>query len=237
MASLSLNDAAAAATGTGVDKTQWAVPETKLLAVKHTDSREFATLIAAMRKLREAIVASARVDTFALSVYIFIIRATILTEQMESYHPALLHLLRKILPSSASMTSINEELQEFLGYYILDLACRQNDLGRAYHVRHLYGYRNEIVEGLLRAIVRGNWCLYWRQRAEMDSYQKRLCQWNEEKITAHALDCLGVSYLSVQKEYVEEVASQKWTSEGLGKLKPSWELEGSVIVIKRVKKK
>ena len=216
---------------------QWVIPETNLTAVKQADAREFATLIAAMRKLREAIVASGRVDTFALSVYIFIIHATILTGQVESYHPALLHLLRKILPAYNSTTSAKVEPWAFLGYYAIDLACRQDGLERAYHVGHTYGYRDKNVEGLLSAIVRGDWCLYWRHREMLDGYQRRLCQWRDEKMTVHALNCLGASYLSVQKEYVEEAARQKWTAEGLGILKPSWELEGSLIIIKRMKKK
>lgn len=223
--------------GAGVNSSRWVTPEVKLTAVKHADSRELATLVAAMRKLREAIVASGRVDTFALSAYVFIVHATILTGQMESYHPALLHLLRKILPAHTFTTPTRVDPQPIFGYYILDLACRQDDLGRAFQVRHAYDYRDSNVEGLLRAIVRGDWCLYWRKREMLDRYQRRLCQWRDEKMTIHALNCLGNSYLSVQKEYVEEIARQRWTAEGLGKLKPTWELEGSLIVIKRIKKR
>lgn len=241
LASLSMNDPTAVHSA-NADNSQWAVPETKLTAVKHTDARELATLIAAMRKLREAIVASARVDDFALSVYIFVIHATILVGQMESYHPALLRLLRNILPArhhhaASKSTGLAPQEATFLGYYILDLACRQDDLGRAYHVACMYGYRDGKVNGLLRAIVRGDWCLYWRQRETMDRYQRRLCQWRDGKMAAHALDCLGASYLTVQREYVEDVARQKWTAEGLGRLKPGWELEGELIVIKRIRKR
>ena len=190
-----------------------------------------------MRKLREAIVASARVDEFALSVYSFIIHATILTGHMESYHPALLHLLRNIFPAHDSAIHIGIESQVFLGFYILDLACRQDDMGRATHVAHSYGYRDERVKFLLKAIVRGDWCMYWRQQEGLDKYQKRLCQWRDERMTLHALDCLGASYLHVQKEYVEKMTRQQWTLEKLKDLMPTWEQEGDMIIMKRIKKK
>ena len=49
--------------------------------------RELSVVLQAMRKIREGLVASARVDDFARRVYVFIVRATILTKHMESYHP------------------------------------------------------------------------------------------------------------------------------------------------------
>ena len=207
------------------------------MTVKQADSRDLATVIAAMRKLREAIVASARVDGFALSVYIFIIHATILTGHMESYHPALLHLLRKILPAHDSAITSRTEPRVYLGFYILDLACRQDDLGGAYHVAHAHGYRDERVKSLLKAIVRGDWCMYWRQQEGLDRYQKRLCQWRDERIMIHALNCLGSTYLSVEKGYVEMVTRQEWTSKRLKDIKPTWELEGNLIIMKRIRKK
>jgi hypothetical protein len=90
------------------------------------------TITMAMRKLREGIVASNRVDSFSIQAYIFCIRLSILVKHMESYHPAILHLLKRmhtVLPLSKA------DLQEFVGYLVLDLACRQNDLAAAYAMR------------------------------------------------------------------------------------------------------
>ena len=54
---------------------------------------------------------------------------------------------------------------------------------------------------------------------------------------AHELYCLGASYLSVRREYVEEVVGQKWTAEELRGLMPGWVVEGANVVIRRVRKK
>lgn len=129
--------------------------------------REVSTIMQAMRKLREALVASARLDPFARDVYVFIIRATIFVRHMESYHPALLHLLSRINPV-VPLTAT--ELQEFLGYYILDLACRQADLGSAFAVRFRYAYSDERVDAVLKALVHGNWFVFWRMRDEVSEY-------------------------------------------------------------------
>lgn len=81
----------------------------------------------AMRKLREAIVAIGRIDDFAQGVYIFVIRVTILLRQMESYYPALLHLLQRIHLKNRLSARV---FQEMLGYQILDLACRRTSTKR-----------------------------------------------------------------------------------------------------------
>lgn len=190
-------------------------------------------IIQAMRKLREAIVATGRTDGFALQVYVFVIRVTILTKHMESYHPALLHLLGKI----RSVTPLPEsELHEVVGYYILDLACRQSDLGAAYQVRYKHGYRDAKVEAVLKALVHGNWCAYWKTEETMDLHQRQLMDYGKDRMSSHALKCLGQSYLSLGKSDVERNVRQTWadiTRDG----NRSWQLEGDVVVIRRIKRK
>jgi len=60
----------------------------------NSGGKDLSMLMMAMRKLREVIVASKRVDDFSIQVYIFCIRLSILSKHVESYHPAILHLLR-----------------------------------------------------------------------------------------------------------------------------------------------
>ena len=112
--------------------------------------KDLSTLMMAMRKLREGIVAANRIDEFSIQAYIFCIRLSILVKQMESYHPAILHLLKKmhpVLPLTAT------ELQEFVGYLVLDLACRQNELAQAYSVRQHYRLQDSKVDAVLRALA------------------------------------------------------------------------------------
>ncbi len=196
-------------------------------------SNEMSIVLMAMRKLREAIVASARKDTFALKVYIFIIRSTIFTGHMESYHPALLHLLYTIHPVVPLAES---EYHEFLGYYILDLACRQNDLAAAYHVKCRYLYKDARIEAILRALVHGNWCIFWMLEGLVETHQRRLMQWSGEGMRAHTLNCLGKSYLSVDKEYLEHAARRSW--EDLRKEHDlAWQLDEEVITIRKISRK
>ena len=195
--------------------------------------KELGMLLMAMRKLREGIVGAGRTDTFAQRVYVFIIRAAILTSTFESYAPALLHLLHKI---NVSTPLPAPELHEFVGYHILDLACRLGDYVETYAVRNTWGYRDERVEGVLRALVHDDWVGFWRLRGVVDGYQKRLMGWAEDAVRRHALKCLGRGYLSVEKGYVEKCAGRPWEElkrwDGVG-----WELEGNRVTIRRVKAK
>ncbi len=194
-------------------------------------SAELAIIMMAMRKLREAIFASRRTDAFAQRAYIFIIRAAILTKHMESYHPAMLYLLNGIHPLQPLPAP---ELHEFVGYYILDLACRQGDCASAYAVRNQYEYKDRRVELVLGALVHDNWCVFWRMRRAVDGYQKRLMEWAEDGLRVHALKCLGRTYLTVEKVYIERVAERTWEDlrkeNGVG-----WELDGEKVIVRRVK--
>lgn len=185
-----------------------------------------------MRKLREAIVASSRVDDFAKTIYVFIVRTTILLGHPESYHPALLHLIRRI--HSTGLLSKEEET-EFIGYYILDLACRQHDLANAFGVRNTYDHRSGRVDMALMALVHGNWVLFEKAKVAGNTYEKRLMEWAGGRMTDRVVQCLGKTYLSVSKAYVEQCTGMKWES-----LKDSrkllWTCEGQTVVIKQTKK-
>lgn len=194
-------------------------------------SKELSTILMAMRKLREGLLASARTDPFAQRAYIFIIRAAILTRHMESYHPALLHLLRRIHEAAPLAASLHHE---FVSYYILDLACRQGDLAAAYAARNLYQYKDRRVEQVLTALAHDNWYLFRMIRNLVDGYQKRLMDWADDRMRTHALKCLGKSYLSVEKAYVEKVTDREWDvlreTNRIG-----WELEGDKVIIRKIK--
>lgn len=195
------------------------------------DVRELPVIIMAMRKIREAIVASSRTDSFAQKAYMFIIRATILTKHMESYHPAVLHLFSKIHPISPLSRL---EYHEFVGYHILDLACRQNDLARAYHVRNQARYRDARVDMILRAIVHGNWHQFWNAYKSADEYQRSLMEWHIDDVRKHVVKCVGRCYLMVTKSYVETAAASSWqqlqNENSLG-----WDVNGEVLTIRRPK--
>lgn len=226
LASLSLRGSGKSTNSTNNNGTSGKAPRT-------TPSAELSTILIAMRKLREAIVASTRTDDFAKEVYIFIIRTTILLRHPESYHPALLYLFHHLRPF-ASLSA--KEKTECIGYYILDLACRQQDSAAAFRIRNLYDYRDWKVDLVLSALVHGNWESFWWAKERANEYEKRLMGWADERMAKHALQCLGKSYLSVPKAYVERCTAMYW--EDLKRLeKISWTLDGETVIIKQVKRK
>jgi len=198
-----------------------------------TSTKELSTLLFSMRKLREALVASSRIDTFSQRAYVFIIRAAILTCSYESYQPALFHLLYKIHPLAPLPAP---ELHEFVSYYILDLACRLGDLGEAFTVRKKWKYRDVRVEGVLKVLVHDDWWGFWRLRSVVDGYQRKLLGWVEDGTRKHALKCIGRSYLTVDRKYVEQCAGRAWEElkekDGVG-----WELNGPTVTVRRIKPK
>lgn len=197
------------------------------------DSRELSVVLMAMRKFREAIVASARKDSFALRAYAFIIRATILMRHMESYHPALLHLLHNIHPVTPLTAS---EHYDFVGIYILDLSCRQNDLATAYKMRCHYNYKNVRVGRLLKALIHGDWYAFWKLKTSMSDHQQRLLEYSEEGMRRRALDCLSVSYLSVDRGFLERSVQQEW-EELKEQNDVHWQLEADVVTIRQIRRK
>ena len=196
-------------------------------------TKELEILLMAMRKLREAMVATVRVDSFAKEASIFITRASILTSTYESYFPALQRLISAIHPATPLTTS---ELHDFVGYLVLDLACRLGDYAEAFAVRSKWNYQDDRVDGILMALVRDDWNRFWRLREAVDGYQRALVGWAEDGVRKHALKCLGGSYLSVEKRYIERCAGRSWdelqTKDSLG-----WEAEGTRVTIRRSKKK
>ncbi|KAI9714080.1 MAG: hypothetical protein M1812_006527 [Candelaria pacifica] len=207
--------------------------QTTVPNVDLSTERELSTVVTAMRKLREGIVATARTDTFSQRVYVFIIRASILTKTRESYYPALLHLLERMHPTQPLSAP---ELHEFVGYRILDLVCRQQDFTAAYEVRHTFKYSDRRVNNVLDALIHDNWHLFWKMRKAVDGYQKKLLEWAEEGVRVQALKCLGRTYLSVDRRFVERTTEKDWDglkkSNGVG-----WDLEGWRIIIRRPKER
>ena len=196
-------------------------------------SNELPIILMAMRKIREAIVASSRMDAFASEVYKFIIRTTILLKHMESYHPALLHLIHKINPV-IPLSSV--EYHEFLGYYILDLACREEDLAAAYQVKCSFGYRDAKIEAVLQNLIHGNWCRFWVLREGVTTHERSLMEWAEGRIRTQAFRCLGKSYLRVDKKYLEQSLQHPWETIK-EKYAQDWQLEGDSIIFRGTSRK
>lgn len=200
-----------------------------------TAQMELHTIIHAMRKLREAIVAAARHDNFAQRAYILIIRASILVRHLQSYHPALLYLLRVIHPRQPLPTT---ELHEFVGYHMLDLCCRQHDLHTAYAMKFRYDYKDRRVDKVLHSVVHDEWVTFWRMRRAVDGHQRALMEWKVDAMRMHALKCLGRTYMTVDREFLERSAEIDW-KHLVKKCGVGWELDskGETVTIRKPKVK
>jgi hypothetical protein len=162
-------------------------------------TKDLSVLTMSMRKLREGIVASKRIDEFSTQVYIFCIRLSILIKHMESYHPALLHLLYRI-HTVRPLSRL--ELQEFAGYLVLDLACREQDLAQAHAVRMRYGLNDKKVLTVLDALVHDNYYVFWRVKMNVDGHKAKLMEYAEDAMRIHALKCLARTYFTVSLQFL-----------------------------------
>jgi len=189
---------------------------------------ELSTILHALRKLREAVTATGRKDQFAQRAYIFNVHAAILCKDWESYSPALTSLLNVIHPATPLSST---ELHEYIGYMILDQACRQGDIAGAHETRLKYRYTDRRVEMVLKALVADNWVVFWKMKKAVDGYQRRILEFAEQGTRVHALKCLGKGYMSADRRYVERCADRQWADlvqDGVG-----WELtEMDKVIIK-----
>ncbi|KAL2021318.1 hypothetical protein VTK56DRAFT_7289 [Thermocarpiscus australiensis] len=219
-------------------------------------------ILSALRKLREAIVASSRRDAFAAQAYLFAIRLGIQAASYETYYPALLHLLRGIHHhrrrhnnNNNSTTSSNNnsnnsndgnlttlELREAAAYLVLDAACRRGDLAEAYALRHAYraalggggGGDAKLLDGALRALAQDNWVAWRRVKSGVDGHRARLMEFAEARVRAHTLKAFGRAYLSVPVAVLEAQTGSSW-DELRERDGVGWELsEDGRVVIRKV---
>ncbi|KAK3649711.1 hypothetical protein LTR56_006671 [Elasticomyces elasticus] len=199
---------------------------------RHTSStsrpNDMPNILMAMRKLREGLLGSQRRDHFAQRAYIFIIQASILSRHWESYQPALLYLLNEIHP----VTPLSPlELQDFVSYRVLDLACRQYELMDAFAVRHAYKLDDRRVTTVLMSVVHDDWVRFWRIKRVVDGYQRAIMDFAVDHMRLHALKCLGRGYLNADKSFVERAGDASWSE--LVKGGVGWQLQDSGNVIIR----
>lgn len=201
------------------------------LAASQLSAQELATVLSALRKLREGVTASGRADGFAQRAYFFTIHVALLCRDWASYVPALHTLLYSLHARNPLSPG---QVHEYVGYLVLDLGCRLGDFAGARETMVRFGYRERRVEMIMSALVSDNWVLFWRARRGVDGYQRALCGFAEQGVRVNALKVIGKSYLVCDRRWVEDAAGKEWDAlkaDGVG-----WELEeGGRVVVRRVK--
>ncbi|PSS05137.1 hypothetical protein BD289DRAFT_806 [Coniella lustricola] len=192
---------------------------------------DLSVVLMALRKLREGIVASKRIDDFATQVYLFCIRTAVLLKHSESYHPAILHLLRIIHPKHP-LTGF--ELREVTGYLVLDAACRRDDLAEAFSLRIRFKLQDPKVDGILQALVRDDYIAFGRLKKTIDGHKAKFLEFREVDMRRHTLKCFGRSYLSVDQNFLETATGvsflQLVEQEGVG-----WQSNGTKVTVRSIK--
>jgi hypothetical protein len=201
------------------------------ITIPPKDTKALSDVMQALRKLREGIVASKRVDDFAIQAYLFCIRLSVLVKHPESYHPAVLYVLKTLHPQQ-SLTRV--ELQEIVGYLVLDAACRRSDLSEAYDLRHRYRLQDSKIDAVLGALAHDNYYLFRKSQRSVDGHKAKLMEFAEPEMRIHTLKCFGRSYLTVEKEFLEKCTDSDWqtlkSKNGVG-----WDIDGQRVIIRKVK--
>ncbi|KAL3493851.1 hypothetical protein BJX62DRAFT_234965 [Aspergillus germanicus] len=205
---------------------------------------ELSTLLLSLRKLREAVLATASTIPIAFSqrVHVFSIKVSIQAQHPPSYFPSLRYLLDHLHTSSNPLPE--SELKEYFSYLILDYACRQEDLLTAFELRararRQYNFQSREVDQVLQAIAHDNWIVFWRVRKEVDSLMRAVMNWAEDRVRRRALKAVGRSYLGADIAWVVQgcTGDQSWTWEKLADVeKLGWQKEGDRIIIRKPRSK
>jgi hypothetical protein len=207
-------------------------------------SDELSIILMALRKLREALLAtsiSAPSPVFSQRVHVFCIRLAILALHPPSYHPPLLHLLFVLHTPNFPLSS--SELSEMTTYLILDMACRQQEMASAFALRSNsklhHGYEGRPVDEILSAVITDNCIAFWRVRRKVDGYLRALMQWSVPRLRRTTLKAIGRAYLASDLEWILQSATggeMSWEDlrekENIG-----WILDGSKVIIRKPKAK
>lgn len=165
-------------------------------------SQELSVILIALRKLREAIVATTGETPAALwqEVHTFCVRTALLAGHPPSYYPSLERALHHNTPLSEAAT------REFVSYLILDYACRQGDISSALRLREKakaeLGFEHELIEYIFSALIHDNWILFWETRERGDGYIRALMDWALDSMQLRALKAIGKSYLTVDLRFL-----------------------------------
>lgn len=220
------------ATSSATEKSSTAAtPSSTSFPAPSPQTKDLSLVLMALRKLREGLVASKRVDDFATQAYLFNIRTAVLVKHADSYHPAILYLLYHIHPKHPLTTF---ELREVTGYLVLDAACRRNDLAGAFTMRHRHQLHDPKVDAILRALVRDDFMSWIRLRRSVDGHKAKILEFYDDNMRRHTLKCFSRTYLSVDTDYLEKATAATFAQlvekEGVG-----WHSDGSKVVIRSIK--
>ena len=231
------------------------------LAPETNDQAQFDVLLQAMRKVREALVATRRTDGFARRVYLYIVRVAVSLPEYEAYHPVLLLVFRT--PRLLEVFS-DDEREELARYSVLDLAGRQDAIREAWEFAWRRGLfkrrlqppdravktsnphnddRNTILKQVLRSAVRNNLLEFHAKRQLLLPGEQKLLEPLERRLTKNASACLTRAYFAVDLDFAERVLNHRFSADSPKRDWASathtqgWKLEDERVVFRTPKAK
>ncbi|KAJ5683290.1 SAC3/GANP/Nin1/mts3/eIF-3 p25 [Penicillium macrosclerotiorum] len=206
-------------------------------------SAELSTLLLSLRKLREAVRATATTTPieFAQKVHYLSIRIAIRAHHPPSYFPSLQHSLDELHSKSHPLPE--SEVKELVSWLILDYACRLGDMASAFELRSRarreYTFHSRTVDQVLSALMHDNWVLFWQVRQNADMHERAVMDWAVDRVRRHALKAVGSAYLNVHVNWIVGGCTgdvEGWTWEKLVETENlGWEKEGDKVIIRRPK--
>ncbi|OOF90455.1 hypothetical protein ASPCADRAFT_135145 [Aspergillus carbonarius ITEM 5010] len=207
-------------------------------------STELSSILLSLRKLREAVLAtgSAIPISFSQQVHIFSIKIAIQARHPPSYFPSFRHILEELHTPSHPLPG--SDLKDLISYWILDYACRQEDMIAAYQLRararRRYGFQSSTIDRVLNALAHDNWVVFWQIRNGVDSRMRAVMNWAEDRVRRHALKAVGKAYLSADARWITEgcTGDKNWTWENLVEAENlGWAKEDDRIIIRKPKQR
>lgn len=198
--------------------------------------KELSIILIALRKLREAVVATTAKTPAAFwqEVHIFCVRTALLAGHPPSYYPSLERALHHNTPLGEAAT------REFVSYLILDYACRQGDIPSALQLRdkvkEKLGFEHELIEYIFSALIHDDWILFWDTWERGDGYIRALMDWSLDSMQLRALKAIGKSYLTVNVRFLIKSCTGRedgctW-EELVRKHNLGWRRENDTIIIR-----
>ncbi|KAI5805528.1 hypothetical protein DFH27DRAFT_524013 [Peziza echinospora] len=171
------------------------------------EAGKIASILLSMRKLREGILGSSRMDQFVKDVYMFTVRTSIALRHPESYLPAVIHLLGEV---NDKLPLTTEEMIEFCGYYMLHLACMLEDYSEAFRLRNKFAVRDKAVDGAIAALVHHDYWGWAEWRRKADLHKGRLMDLAAPRMREREAKCLSMAYFTIEKEYITNTTGLEW---------------------------
>lgn len=188
--------------------------------------------MSSLRKLREGIISSGRLDDFAIEVFETTVRYAILHNHSETYFPAMQYLQKTLYSRRSRGKSCRKELgQAKIGELLALHMCSINEYHEALEIGQAAKQLGDWdVTELIRTLMRGNWRKFRELRRHADLLQVHFLDKIAQDFSQSTLARVGAAYLVVDATWLSECCGEQWKEELRER---GWKLDHSRVLIKQ----